>query len=56
MTKELAKYLTILVIHDIDKNCKGMCMSNYECEALEKTFKNDNFEEIEKFLRKKVNK
>ena len=56
MSKELARYLTILVTHDIDKKCKGMCMSSYECEVLERAFQNNSFKEIENFLRKKINK
>jgi hypothetical protein len=43
----------MLIVKDIDKITKGMCMSSYECEKLEKAFIDEKFEDIEKWLLKK---
>ena len=54
MTKGLARYCTMLIAKDIDKNTKGMCMSSYECEMLEKAFIEEKFKDIEAWIRSKL--
>lgn len=55
MKQELARTLTVALSNFIDENRKGrMCMSSLECEDLEKAFKADNYQFVEKFLERKL--
>ena len=54
MSKELAMFLTLCVAEFLDKNTKGMCLSNMECEELEKAFIEGKFAKIEIFTKLKL--
>ena len=54
MTKELARYLTVLIANDIDTKSNGIDMSSYECEQIELAFLKGNFADIEVFIKGKL--
>lgn len=54
MNRSLARYLTILIVNDIDKRLtQGMLVSSYEAEQLEGMFVKRNFGDIEMYLNNK---
>ena len=54
MNKGLARYLTTLVVNDLDKRItQGMCISSREAESLERAFIKDSFGDIEMYLKNK---
>lgn len=54
MNRSLARYLTILIVNDIDKRLtQGMLVSSYEAEQLEGMFVKGNFGDIEMYLNNK---
>lgn len=54
MNRSLARYLTILIVNDIDKRLtQGMLVSSYEAEQLEGMFVKENFGDIEMHLNNK---
>lgn len=54
MSKELARYLTILIANDLDSKTGGMNISNFECEGLEESFMRGDFKNIEIYLKTKL--
>lgn len=55
MNSSLAKYITGLIVDDIDHRTPKykMCMSSFECEALEKAFIEEKFDKIEAYIKSK---
>ena len=58
MTQELAKVLTTALIQFIDKERPedSLCCSSYECEKIEKAFKDGTYDVVEKLIKKKLSK
>lgn len=55
MTRELSRYLTVLIADDIDNRPYiNMDMSSCECERLEAMFVKEDFSAIQKFLENKL--
>ena len=48
MSKELARYLTVLIANDLEKHRD---VSSGACEMIEKRFIDGKFEEIEEYIR-----
>lgn len=53
MTKELARYFVKLIAEDLQFSFNGMGLSSWNCEWLENQLIQENFNEIEKFIKKR---
>lgn len=53
MNKELARYFVKLVAEDLQFSFNGMGLSSWNCEWLENQLIQENFNEIEKFIKKR---
>ena len=53
MNKELARYFVKLIAEDLRFSFNGMGIPSYSCEWLENQFIQENFNEIEEFIKKR---
>ena len=53
MTKELARYFVKLIAKDLQFSFNGMGIPSYSCEWLENQLIQENFDEIEEFIKKR---
>lgn len=55
MKRELARYLTLLIVNHIDTHSTSMmCVSSYEAVAIEDNFVKGEFDKIQSFLEKRL--
>ena len=53
MNKELARYFVKLTAENLQFSFNGMGIPSYSCEWLENQFIQENFNEIEEFIKKR---
>lgn len=53
MNKELARYFVKLIAENLQFSFNGMGIPSYSCEWLENQFIQENFNEIEEFIKKR---
>jgi hypothetical protein len=49
MTKQLAMYLSVIIIADLRRHC-SRDLSSYECELLEQRLMQGKYDEVEQYI------
>lgn len=53
MNKELARYFVKLIVEDLQFSFNGMGIPSYSCEWLENQLIQENYDEVEEFIKKR---